>query len=186
DPVRNRKTWEGTPDSSELPQSMKEDLGELGKDLNEIVDPVDWANADIDGRKEMLDAANDRIREEYGLPQRDLSYRSDMQPNEYGGYDPNTGDIELNTRLVLENPDPEEAIKTLAHENFHDYQQQALDGAPGDPYAHSRLNDWIEGDANYDPNDWESYSESYWNNPLEIDARAVEREVYMGYEEVKR
>src|SRR6266704_1458206 len=176
DPVRSRKTWEGNPDSSELPQSMKEDLRELGKNLNEIVDPVDWANADIDSRKEMLDAANDRIRQEYGLPQRDVNYRSDLDPDDFGGYDPNTGDIEVNSR-VLEDSDPEEAIKTLAHESFHDYQQQAIDGYPGDPYAQARASDWKEAGDNYDPDD----AREYWTNQLEIDARAVEEEVYMGY-----
>ena len=80
DAVRDRKTWEVNPDGSELPPSMKEDLQGLGKDLGEIADPGDWAKADIDTRREMLDTANDRIREEYRLPERDVSYRSDPIP----------------------------------------------------------------------------------------------------------
>jgi len=148
----------------------------LGKDLGEIADPGDWAKADIDTRREMLDTANDRIREEYRLPERDVSYRSDMGPDVCGEYNPRTGDISINSSL-LEADHPEEAIKTLAHENFHDYQQQAIDGHLADPYAQSRVNDWIEGDANYDSNDFTAYM----NNPLEADAYAVEEEVYRGY-----
>jgi hypothetical protein len=178
DAVRDRKTWEVNPDGSDLPSSMKEDLQGLGKDLGEIAGPDDWAKADIDTRREMLDSANDRIREEYGLPQRDVSYRSDMDPDVYGEYDPRTGDIGVNSSL-LEADHPEEAIKTLAHENFHDYQQQAIDGHPADPYAQSRVGDWIEGDANYDSNDFTAYM----NNPLEADAYAVEEEVYRRYKE---
>jgi hypothetical protein len=176
DAVRDRRTWEVTPDGSELPPSMKEDLQGLGKDLGEIADPGDWAKADIDTRREMLDAANDRIRGEYGLPQRDVSYRSDMDPDVCGEYDPRTGDISVNSSL-LEADHPEESIRTLAHENFHDYQQQAMDGHPADPYAQSRVEGWIEGDANYDSND----VEEYLANPLEADAFAVEDEVYRGY-----
>jgi hypothetical protein len=176
DAVRDRKTWEVNPDGSELPPSMKEDLQGIGKSLAETADPGDWAKADIDTRREMLDTANHRIREEYGLPQRDVSYRSDMDPDVYGEYDPRTGDISVNSSL-LEADHPEEAIKTLAHENFHHYQQQAIDGHPADPYAQSRANDWIEGDTNYDSNDFMAYM----NNPLEADAYAVEEEVYRGY-----
>src|SRR5205085_2425206 len=96
-------------------------------------------------RAQMLGAANDRIREEYGLPQQEVSYRSDMDPDVTGQFDPETGGINVNSRL-LESSDPGEAVKTLAHENFHDYQQRAMDGHLGDPYAQSRVGDWLEGE----------------------------------------
>ena len=174
--VENRKTWDAIPESSDLPASMQEDLRELGQDLHGIVDPVDWTNADTDTRKDMLDAANDRIREEYGLPGGDVNYRSDLGEGVFGEYDPATGNISLNSSL-LEDSNTDEAIKTLAHENFHDYQQQAIDGNSSDPYAQSRVGDWSQGQSNYDSNDFTAYM----LNPLEADSFAVEQAVFRGY-----
>jgi hypothetical protein len=191
DPVRQRQTWEGEADGADLPPSMKEDLRGLGNDLGEIVDPDKWA-ADPDGRKDMLNAANDRIREEYGLPQQDASYRSVEEDPDLAGsagyFDPNNGEVVLNSNL-LDLPDPQEALKTLAHENFHDYQDRAVDGNSNDPFAQSREQEWREGGDNYpDPDDYDDYDDyvsDYQNNPLERDAVAVENEVYAGYKETK-
>lgn len=176
DPVTERKPWEAQSKGSDLPQSMKEDLKGLGEDLNKIVNPVDWENADINSRLKMLDNAHNRIREEYELPQHDVSYPADIDSDIYGLYDLATGDIMVNSR-VLKMADPSEAIKTLAHENFHDYQQQVMDRHLADPYAQSRVDDWIKGAVDYDPDDFTAYMQ----NPLEADAYAVEEEVYNGY-----
>lgn len=193
DPVWQRQTWDGGTEGADLPPSMKEDLQGLGNDLREIVDPAAWEKADLDGREDMLNAANDRIREEYGLPQQDVSYRSVADDPHLAGvagsFDPDTGEIVIN-RSQLADSDPGEALKTLAHENFHDYQERAQVGDSSDPFGQSRAQEWREADANYpDPKDYGSRREyliDYLNNPLERDARAVENEVYSGYKEDKR
>jgi hypothetical protein len=193
DPVWHRQTWEGGTEGADLPPSMKEDLQGLGNDLREVVDPAAWEKADLDGREDMLNAANDRIREEYGLPQQDVSYRSVADDPHLAGvagsFDPDTGEIVIN-RSQLADSDPGEALKTLAHENFHDYQERAQVGDSSDPFGQSRAQEWRKADANYpDPKDYGSRREyliDYLNNPLERDARAVENEVYSGYKEDKR
>ena len=194
DPVRQRKTWEDNAEGSDLPPSMKEDLRDLGNDLKEIIDPAAWEKkTDPDARKDMLNAANDRIREEYGLPQRDVSYRSAAEDPDlagaYGYFDPETGGVVINSDY-LGDPDPKEAIKTLAHENFHAYQDRAQYGDCSDPFGQSRAAEWQEADAQYpheeDFDSLEDYKEAYLNNLLEKDARAVESEVYTGYREDRR
>ena len=192
DPVLQRKAWEGDAEGSDLPISMKEDLRGLGNDLRDTVDPAAWEKADLDGRKDMLNAANDRIREEYGLPQQDVSYRSEAEDprlaGAYGYFDPNTGEIAINSSQLADS-DPQESLKTLAHENFHDYQERAQAGDSSDPFAQSRAQEWREADANYpreeDYEDYDEYLSDYENNLLEKDAVAVENEVYAGYKEGK-
>jgi hypothetical protein len=78
---------------------------------------------------------------------------------------------------LLDDSSPDEAIKTLSHENLHDYQQQAIDGNATDQYAQSRVDAWSAGQANYDPED----RIAYMANPLEADAYAAERAVFDGY-----
>jgi hypothetical protein len=171
-----RETWEADTDGTELPPSMTEDLHNLGKDLNNVLDPADWAKADVNGRKEMLNDVNGRVREEFGLPEQNLNYRSDMPDGLLGQMNSKTGTIDISSAL-LDSADPKEAIKTVAHENFHCYQEQAMRSDSAEPYAQSRKEAWLEGAANYNSNDYEEYM----NNPLEKDAYAVEAEVYAGY-----
>jgi hypothetical protein len=174
--AQDRRSWEPTGDSSDLPASMQEDLGQLGQDLRSDVDPDAWEGADQDARAEMLSDANNTIRETYGLPPGEVNYSSELPDGTTGQYDPDTGDVTLNSSL-LEDQNPDEAINTLSHENFHDYQQQAIDGEATDPYAESRVDAWTEGQANYDSEDFTAYME----NPLEADAFAAERAVFDGY-----
>ena len=172
----NRQTWESAGESSDFPASIQGDLKQLGQDLRSDVNPDAWANADQGDRAAMLANANDTIRETYGLPPAEISYSSDLPEGTTGQYDPNTGDITLNSSL-LNDSSPDEAIKTLSHENFHDYQQQAIDGNATDPYADSRTDAWSAGQAGYDSEDFTAYMA----NPLEADAFAAERAVFDGY-----
>ena len=172
----NRQTWESTGESPDFPASMQGDLNQLGQDLRNDVDPDAWANADQGDRAAMLANANNTIRESYGLPAGEISYSSDLPEGTTGQYDPNTGDITLNSSL-LNDSSPDEAIKTLSHENFHDYQQQAIDGNATDPYAKARTDAWSAGQAGYDSEDFTAYMA----NPLEADAFAAERAVFDGY-----
>ena len=171
----DRQPWEAAGADSDLPPSMREDLNQLGQDLKSDVDPDAWAKADQDDRAAMLSDANDRIRETYGLPPGDVNY-ADLGPRDLGQFDPNTGDITLHTSL-LDDPSPDEAINTLSHENYHDYQQHAIDGNAIDPYGGSRAEEWRAGQENYDPED----QVAYMNNIMEIDAFAVERPIIDGY-----
>jgi hypothetical protein len=176
DAAESRTAWEAVGDGSELPPSMREDFNQLGQDLRSDVDPDAWANADQDGRTAMLADANDRIRETYGLPPGDVNYSSQLPEGVTGKYSPSTGDITLDSSL-LDDASPDEAINTLSHENFHDYQQQAINGNATDQYAQSRVDAWSAGQAGYDPQDFTAYMA----NPLEADAFAAERAVFDGY-----
>jgi hypothetical protein len=175
DQIQDRKAWENARDSSDLPGSMQEDLRQLGQDLRSDVDPDVWAGADRDDRAAMVADANDRIRETYGLPPGEVDY-SELPEGTTGQYDPGTGDVTLNSSL-LDDPNPDEAISTLSHENFHDYQQQAIDGNATDPYAESRVGAWSAGQDGYDSEDFTTYMA----NPLEADAFAAEQTVIDGY-----
>ena len=173
----DRTAWDPAGESSDLPSSMQEDLNQLGEDLRSDVDPDAWAKADQDDRAAMLADANDKIRDTYGLQPSGVNYSSDLPEGVTGQYDPGTGDITLNSSL-LEDQSPDEAIKTLSHENFHDYQQEAIDGNGADPYAESRVDAWTAGQAGYDAEDFTAYMA----NPLEADAFAAERAVFEGYQ----
>jgi hypothetical protein len=176
DQPMERQSWEAAGDDADLPPSMREDLSQLGQDLKSDVDPDAWAKGDQEDRAAMLADANDRIRETYGLPPGEVNYSSDLPEGCTGQYNPGTGDITLNSSL-LEDQNPDEAIQTLSHENFHDYQQQAIDGNAADPYAESRADAWTAGQDGYDAEDFTAYMA----NPLEADAFAAERAVIDGY-----
>jgi len=171
-----RKIWESAGENADLPPSMRGDLDELGQRLRDDVDPHTWANADHAERTSMLATANDTIREAYGLPAGDVNYPSDF-PEEYDGlFDSQTGEVAMNPELLNE-PSPDTALETLAHENFHDYQQRAVDGTITEPYAESRREAWRYGSENYDSDDLSAY----YTNPLEVDAFVVEGAVLSGY-----
>ena len=176
DQLQDRKAWEAAAEGPDLPDSMQADLQQLGRELRNDVDPDAWADANPDDRATMLADANDRIRETYGLPPGEVSYSAELPEGVTGQYSPDTGDITLSSSL-LDDPNPDEAIKTLSHENFHDYQQQAIDGNATDPYAESRVDAWSDGQAGYDPED----ITAYMANPLESDAFAAEQAVHDGY-----
>ena len=171
-----RKAWESAGDNSDFPASMQDNLNELGQNLRSDVDPNAWANAGQAERASMLANANDTIREAYGLPPGEVHYSSDLPDGVTGEYNPDTGRVTLNSSLFNES-NAEEAIQTLAHENFHDYQQRAIDGDVTEPYAESRREAWSSGQADYDSEDYTAYMA----NPLEADAFAAEKAVFSGY-----
>jgi len=155
---------------------MRDDLDELGQRLRGDANPHAWANADRAERVSMLAKANDTIRETYGLPGGGVSYPSDFPEGFDGLFDPLTGEVAMNPER-LDDSSPEEALLTLAHEDFHDYQERAIDGTIAEPYAESRRAAWRYGSENYNT---KSYS-AYRTNPLEADAFAVEEAVFRGY-----
>jgi hypothetical protein len=174
--AQDRKVWESPGENADFPASMQDDLGKLGQDLRTDVDLNAWTDASRDDRMAVLADANNRIRETYGLSAKEVNYSSQLPEGVTGQFEPATGEVTLSSSL-LDESSPDEAVKTLAHENFHDYQQQAIDGTVTDPYAESRGDAWSSGQDNYDSEDFTAYMA----NPLEADAFAAEKAVFSGY-----
>lgn len=159
------------PDRPDTDRARPEDLG---RQVREDFDPDGWETATREDKQAMLEGVHEQVNSSLGLDEAPpIAYDDSMPARRSGEFDPGTRQITLNDRL-LDQPDAEEALRTVAHESRHDYQSHVINGQIEDPNRQA----WIEASEVYDPNDVISYME----NPLEIDAFRAEDEFIKGFD----
>ncbi len=157
----------------------REDFDAVGRRLAELAPRGEWEAEDSEGRERMARSIHEHVRAGYGLEPRDLTVSDDMGDDVHGAFTPESGDVAINRRL-LENRDPEEAIRTLGHENRHALQDEVIRGKGESPSGSAVESDiWRSAEAEYNGGDFEGRGYAY--NALETDARAAGDGVVIGY-----
>ena len=87
----------------------------------------------------------------------------------YGYYDPNTGEIYINSSLLNSPEKLPGAIDTVIHEGIHAYQHQCINGEV-EHYNPQQVVDWAENFRNYKSAALYGM-EVYLNQPVEVFAR---------------
>ncbi len=135
-------------------------------------DEINWNKMDIEARKEALIDLNNQISRIEGIEPCEVSFT----PLESGlnGLHSN-GKIVLNSDLVSKPENLSQAIETLAHETYHEYQIEAVHI----PSLHSNpleVKEWKENFENYLDPDIYGF-EIYYEQPVERSAREYAREI---------
>lgn len=160
---------------TELADQESDRLEALGSRTAEII-PLDaWAEAAADARAVMLQDAYGELTSGLGvvtsLP---LTFADDyVSGRDCGSFNPETRQVELGAWL-LDHDDPSTAIRTVAHEGFHAFQERVVAGE----LPHERQEAWRaswQGPRNFDDFD------AYMSDPLEADAFAIEEPFMRGY-----
>lgn len=160
---------------SNLESDEQQRLEQIGAGVADIVRPDSWAVADSAERMQMLERAHQYVAAEYGLTDSPpLSYSPDLEPGtESGEFDPDSREIILGDWLLTAE-EPFDAVETIGHENYHDFQGRVIDGE----LSHPAAADWSKAAAEYgDFVDFEDYA----SNRLESDAFAAEAPFMSGY-----
>lgn len=145
-----------------------------------------WQNLELEEKIDVLNGLEEKIADIEHRPSCPIRVNEDMGSMEveegkvygwFGGYNPETGDITLNSDL-LENSDPivyEELVNTLVHEGRHAYQDYNINVCEVHP-RHSEVESWAEtmGGGKWDY--WGDCSSElgqrlYEQQSVEIDAR---------------
>ena len=146
---------------------------EVGKDLNgandEQLDAImenfkdsKWSDMSLEEQKKSITDLADFVTADIGLKNPpEIVFRDDMPDGSYGGYNPNSNVIEINTNMLYDNV---EAADTIAHEMWHAYQEQAAKD-PNDP----RAAEYQEAFDNYITPDIDF--EAYQEQMIEAEAR---------------
>lgn len=158
------------PASDHLDEGTRTRLVDAATDLRERLPPDRWEGSDRAGRAEMLGDVQGSVCRGLDTDATQLSIDEDLQPNQDGWSNSDTGEVGINHRL-LDEADPTETIKTIAHEYRHNWQQEVIRGEIEHPLGPEAREELIEADRNYE-RDREDLV-SYMNNPLEKDAEAV-------------
>jgi hypothetical protein len=157
-----------------------------GTELATIISESDWKAGDRDYRRGKVEEMDRAIRNAYGLDDRSPEWV--QEPGSYGRFFEDTERVGY-TDLVLEDDDPAEAIKTVAHENRHAFQWEVIHDRKPEPEA-GRSVDWSQAWRDYPTNHpdlWTKQEEQHYrSNPLEIDARVAENAIYTAYVEQLR
>jgi hypothetical protein len=129
-----------------------------------------WREGDVSDRKAALEQIDKRLAEFQGRPEVAIKYRDDLEDYEAGYYNPNTGEMHINLRDVLDD-NPYEAVNTVAHEGRHAYQVHATrhDGFHHDVDEVERWRDNFRP-GNYIRTEDGFSQEDYENQPVEADA----------------
>jgi hypothetical protein len=179
-------TQNNSADVGKLSDVERARFKELGSGLREIVEPEVWANAGQKERESMLFESHNYIIDQLQLPDGlSLHFNDDWTAasGDYGEYDAEARDVVVGTWLIHE-AHPSEAIATMVHEAYHDYQERVIDGTLEHPYDYGKRSEWTLASENYpdisDLSNAEDFDE-YANNPLEIDASAIEAPTIVGY-----
>jgi hypothetical protein len=168
-------TWGG----GRLRPLSPHELRRIGESLRRWFAPAEWRAADLARREELARGLHRWIRDEYGLPDRDLVFANEWEKEVWGDFQPETKDVRISPRVLLQD-DPTTLLDTLAHENRHAVQYELveqLEHDGGGPAAALRADvDWVEvtwwreATHSYLPYRTDHWK-PYFYNPLEVDAR---------------
>lgn len=156
------------------------ELRQVGEALRQWFAPAEWRAADLTRREELARGLHRWIRDEYGLPPRELVFANEWEKEVWGDFQPETKDVRVSPRVLLQD-DPTTLLDTLAHENRHAVQYELVEqldrGRDAGRESSLRADvDWVEvawwRDATrsylpYRTDHWKPY----FYNPLEVDAR---------------
>lgn len=108
-----------------------------------------------------------------------------MDEGHYGYFDPDRGDITLNSRYIESNTfeDYKECVDTIIHEGRHAYQHYNLTQREVHP-REGDLTNWKTNEFEYGYQAAQIYGfKAYWLQPQECDARAFAEDVLKKYME---
>ena len=83
-----------------------------------------YEKANIEERAQYLKEFHDNFNEVTGYTN-NLHFRENMNPENLGAFNPETKQIDLNERLLLED-DPQQVMETIMHESRHAFQDFAV------------------------------------------------------------
>jgi len=127
---------------------------------------VTFAENGLETRCRLCDNFFENIKKELGIDTR-LEFGQMNQPNDMGGYLPDSDVIRLNPSL-LENPKCEEMLNTILHESRHAFQEQCVRNPETASVSKETIKEWKDNMKNYiDP---EYDFEAYEMQPIEADA----------------
>lgn len=134
---------------------------------------IPYADADVNLREDYMEDFYDNYSEFTGCNAR-LVFEK-LPIGECGSYNDRTNVITLNSRL-LENSNPEEAMKTILHESRHAFQHYAIEHPDRVSVDMDTISVWKENDEYYIRPEWDF--EAYVNQPLEVDAEEFAQKSY--------
>lgn len=130
----------------------------------------EWAERNLEERKESLLELENRLAEIQGRPTADVRFvrYSGENAGTFGEYRPDENRILLNVDFVRDDQEPTESINTIAHEGRHAYQSHAITHEGFHP-DRDEVERWRANDGDY-----LSYikvgEKRYREQPLEADA----------------
>jgi hypothetical protein len=165
------------PDGSAIGPIEQQQLRDVGAELADVVPPEVWARSSVEQRAQLVNNAFDHLQDHYRLPPGATMQFVDHLGQDYGEYDPGTRTVELSD-WMLSKDNPSDAISTVSHEVYHDYQQNVMAGTVEGPVDSDKRSAWIDADRHY--GNFNDFAE-YLDNQIESDAFAVEEFVMAGY-----
>jgi len=155
------------PDTVDDPQ-VQQAVDAIGSIEN--LNPATWDSLSPDERVATLQNIEDRMAGIQGRPAVEIYVDDTLEPNTFGGYDPETGTITVNASHLDSDMPVDEFIDTIVHEGRHAYQDYAVKN-PGVHADAEQVNSWAE---NMQPGNYlrpEDYGqEIYEHQPVEDDA----------------
>jgi len=132
--------------------------------------PGEWEKLTIQEKAKWLVEVHNHIAEQYGF--RPYTVRAMPLPPNYGGFfNAATRMIVLND-ILLKDASPNRALNAISHESRHGFQWHAVlnpDKVPAD--VREKVDVWRDNFAHYKNPTTHGYRE-YYNQPIEVDARA--------------
>lgn len=123
---------DATPQQEATDSSPEARLEQAGSQIAQIpeLDVVEWVGLDQVERAHALERAGEVLAEIYDVPLPPL-FISELAPNVRGAYDTAEYTISMNATYehlgeALFGDDPDEALRTYAHEFWHSYQDQQV------------------------------------------------------------
>ena len=147
------------------------------RDMKEL-QPGEWEKLDLKERAQWIVKVHQHVAEQYGF--KPYNVKAQALPANYGGYfSAATRSIVLN-ELILKDATPNRALNAITHESRHGYQWHAVQN-PGSVPADVRekVDIWRNNFANYKNPAIHGYK-AYFNQPVEVDARAFAEGVVKG------
>lgn len=164
------KTYKGPEQDAEMEP--------LARKLRAIegLSPERWHTLRVEQRMQVMRDAHNQIATEYGFKPREIKlFPPTVSENLRGSC--TTDGININPRLVG-GDNPQDALRTLAHESRHAYQyhviNQQIESLPKD--RRELAKEWSENFANYRRPEISGFK-AYFNQPVEADARKFANEV---------
>ena len=133
-----------------------------------------YADSSIEQRAEYMIDFHNNFCELSGYSD-NLHFSDKMKPYNYGAFDPETKEIELNVDL-LRDKDPRQVMETIMHETRHAYQDFAINHPDKVSVDQKTIQEWKYNFDHYIPGELDF--EAYFNQPVEADANDFAERMY--------